>query len=741
MSASTYQRILQIGIFASLGVIFLLFSNLLFPYISSKQLSFNILMELLLPFWLVLIWKFPAFRPAKSYITWGLTAFLAAILITSFTGIDFNLSFWGDVERLLGFFHIFHFFLFYLYIITVFRTRDDWYLLLSASVLVATIQAFIILTGERIGTIGNTAYVSGYMLFNIYFAVLLCLRTTIMKQWPFYISIILMLVAFFRADTSGAIIGLGVSVLLLIFLLGLFAHRRRLRQIALITFSIAVIAVVALFSQYNQAWFQENSFLKDLSVNKATFQTRWLSWEGAMRDFPAHPILGTGFGNYAIIFDRQFNPEFFNYSTTETYFDRAHNNLIDIVSTTGLVGLFAYLSIFIAALMAWLKAVKRHAYRVLPGSEGTAMRELLVMAALLTAYFIQNLAVFDSLPTYMGLMISLAYLIFITRPEIETEPVSNVPAISDTKEYIGLILVGLLMLFVVFTYNVRSMRMLSRVIDAYSYVASSLYVKGFNAYRDALAINSPLVRDARTTVINIVISNPTIFQYFSPDNYKEGIDFVEAELEKNLAYNPNDSLAQMQAAQIYDIISRYYTNQPSLFAQYSDKAVEAIDKSIAASPRRSPVYFVKGQILASRGDIDGAEETFLYAQSLNPEYIEGHCQLANFYFVVERVEEAAPYVETCLQGGGRTLMTAVLKEFSTRYYEAKDDERLLLTYRALSTQVEEALLLANLAQAELKAGNLEEALTAAVKAAEVDPSLRPAVEGFIEQIESGFAPE
>jgi len=357
-----------------------------------------------------------------------------------------------------------------------------------------------------------------------------------------------MLIAFFRADTSGAIIGLGVSVLLLIFLLGLFAHRRRLRQIALIVFSVAVIAVVALFSQYNQPWFKENPFLKDLSVNKSTFQTRWLSWEGAFRDFPDHPILGTGFGNYALIFDRQFNPEFFNYSTTETYFDRAHNNLIDIVSTTGLVGLFAYLSIFIAAAMAWFRAVKRHGFRVQPGAEGTAMRELLVMAALLAAYFIQNLAVFDSLPTYMGLMISLAYLIFITRPETETEPIPSAPSISDTKEYIGLVMAGILMLIIVFSYNVRSMNMLTRVIEAYSYVATGQYNLGLESYREALAMDTPLIRDARTTLVNIVISNPSIFQRFSEDNLKESIDFVETELEKNVAYNPADSLTQMQAA-------------------------------------------------------------------------------------------------------------------------------------------------------------------------------------------------
>ncbi|HPW05915.1 MAG TPA: hypothetical protein PLA05_03080, partial [bacterium] len=270
MSAKSYQRILQFGVFASLGVIFLLFGNLLFPYISSKQLVFNILMELLLPFWLVLIWKFPEFRPQKSWITWGLIAYLAAILLSSFTGVDFNLSFWGDVERLLGVFHVFHFFLLYLYLITAFRRREDWYWLLSASVLVAAVEAIIIIRGEAIGTIGNTAYVSGYMLFNLYFAVILLLRTAGKWQWPFYVAIVLMLMAFFKADTSGAIIGLAGSLALLLFLFGLLATKKRVRRWSWLILVVVIVGVVALFSQYQQPWFQANPILHDLSFNKNT---------------------------------------------------------------------------------------------------------------------------------------------------------------------------------------------------------------------------------------------------------------------------------------------------------------------------------------------------------------------------------------------------------------------------------------------------------------------------------------
>ncbi len=738
MSAKIYQRILQVGLFASLGVIFLLFANLLFPYISSKQLSFNIMMELLLPFWLILVWKYPSFRPQKSAMTWGLVAYFTAILISCFTGVDFNLSFWGDVERLLGFFQIFHFFLFYIFLITAFRNREDWYWLLSASVLVAAIEALMIVRGEAIGTIGNTAYVSGYMLFNLYFSALLLLRTPWKRQWPFYIAILVMLLAFFKANTSGAIIGLGTSLLLLLFLLGLFAARKMVRRTSLISFAIALVAVIALFSQYNQPWFQNNKRLHNLSIYKSTFQTRLLSWQGAARDFSSHPWLGTGFGNYATIFDRQFDSAFFNYSTSETYFDRAHNNLIDIASTTGVVGLVSYLSIFAAALWAWFRSIKKHHFRILPGAEGLAMRELLVIAALLAAYFIQNLAVFDSLATYMGLMLALAYLVYLTQKEEKTEEleVESTAAIKPVAEFTGLAITGILVIIVIFAYNVRPWRMLTKTIEAYAYTSSGQVASGFLSYKQAFAYNTPLDRDARNTLVNMVIGNPTMFTRLSMGDIQVNLAYTIETLEKNVAYNENDSLMQMQAAQIYDIASRYYYQQPAMFKTYSDKAIDAAEKSVAASPGRAPVYFVLAQIQANRGDYQGAEKSFLTAYNLNPNYVDSHCQLANYYFLVKDSRYQG-FVDSCLDKGGKTVMPDVLASSTEYYLKNKDNGKLLLAYRLMAEKGSiDAILYVNLAKAELAAGNVEAALNAAVKAADIDESLRPAVQAFLKGLQA-----
>ena len=88
-----YENILKFGVILSLFSFFIIDKSLYFPYITGKQIYFNILIEILAVFCLALVVKYPEARPKKSYITWSLLAFFASLLVSSFFSIDFNLSF------------------------------------------------------------------------------------------------------------------------------------------------------------------------------------------------------------------------------------------------------------------------------------------------------------------------------------------------------------------------------------------------------------------------------------------------------------------------------------------------------------------------------------------------------------------------------------------------------------------------------------------------------------------------
>ena len=728
MSQKAYLYILKFGLLLSLITPLLISGNFLFPYISTKQVYFNILIEILAIFWIVFIFKYPEWRPKKSLISIGLIAYFSAIFISTLTGVDFNLSFWGDVERMLGFFHILHFLIFYFILITVIRGKRDWLNLFNVSVVIATLVSLYSFKINH-STIGNTAYVSGYLLFNIYFVLILISNY---KNWAYRAAYILalipMLLTFIKMQTSGAYVGLGVSLLLLLFLSGILNRNKKVRMATFSSFAVVIILISLVFGFKNSAFVKNNYYLNTLtsliSSDKITFKTRLISWNAALKDFPEHPIFGTGHGNYAIIFDRHFDPKFYDYMRSDTYFDRAHNNLIDIVSTIGLVGLITYLSIFAAV-----------AYYLISGFRNGKINsnEFALLVALVSAYFIQNLAIFDSLVTYISLMVTLGYIYWLNRPE----PVEAKDEPLDNKEIFLLGLVGMLALIVIYQYDYKPIKMLTGTIDGQRvYARTGDMPKVMEEYKKALSYGTGLDRDSRTTFIRLITQNPSVLKNLPVQKAREILEYAISLGEKNLAHNPEDSLQLMEMAQLLNITATFYNNEADNFNAYLHRAEEMMDRAIAASPGRIPPYFAKAQIHLTRGDYEKTVETLKYAISLNPKYPDSHCQLGKFYFYFQKQEEGYRELDQCIDLGGVGALypAALIKELGAHY--AVDPKRALPVYRRLTElDPKDTKAWIELAKLYAAAGKKEEARNAALKAAEVDPSLREGVENFIRNLE------
>ena len=732
MSQKIYLNILKFGVYLSLLTVFFVFKSLLFPFITSKQISFNILIEALFIFWLALIIKYPEYRPKKSWITYGLIGFFAALLISCFTSVDFNLSFWGDVERMLGVFHLLHFLAFYFIIITVFREWRDWKFLFIISLVFSVFVSYIGITGEKAwSTIGNTAYVAGYIIFNIYFALLLFFkeRNKIIK-WLYLIPIPIMLMAFKRCGISGAYVGLGLSVIILFFLYGLLSKNKKIKIITLGIGLLTVLLTGLIFTNRDSDWVKNTPFIsaaRGINFQKNTFQTRLISWRAAAKDFKNHPILGTGHGNYAIIFDKYFEPTFYDYTRSETYFDRAHNNLIDIGSTTGLLGLLTYLAIFIAVAYYLIKGYRE---------EKINLHEFVLLTCLIIAYFVQNLAVFDSLVTYMGIMMVLGYIYWLNRKEEERE-VTEERGLENKEIYI-LAGVGLLIFIIMYQYNIKPLKMLVGTIDGQRAYSQGDIVKTIDTYKKALSYQTILDRDSRTSLNRLFTSNASQLKKLGQEKGQEILDYNIELAEANVKYNTSDSLNQMILAQILNNAASYNSDNPEKFNYYSNRALEAIDKSIEASPGRVPIYFQKAQIYITRGEKDKAVETLKYAVSLNEKYYDSSCHLAKVLFFYKDAEEGYKYMDQCIDLGGANLLAPAntVKSLVNYYVEQEDWPKVISLYQRL-TQLEqkETKHWINLAKLYAQIGDKEKAREAAERAGEIDSSIKNYVEEFIGGLE------
>ena len=733
MPQKIYLTILKSGIYLSFVSVFLVFKNLLFPFITSKQISFNILIEILFVLWFAFIIKYPEYRPKKSWISFGLIGFFTAMILSCFTTVDFNLSFWGDIERMLGIFHLLHFLAFYFIIITVMRTWRDWKILFIISVICAVFVSFYGLANKHYSTIGNTAYVSGYLIFNMYFCLILFFKEKSKGlRWLYILPIPIMLLEFEKASTTGAHVGLGFSVIVLLLLYALLSKNKRIKAYLSAAFLIAVLILTFAFINKESNWVKSNSILRmvgEVNVQKNTFQTRLISWKAALKDFPNHPVLGTGHGNYAITFDKYFEPTFYDHTRSETYFDRAHNNIVDIASTTGGLGLVAYLLIFIAAIYYLISGYRK---------EKISMNEFILLVSLMIAYFIQNLAVFDSLVTYMALMAMLGYIYWLSNQEAKLPIGSLASSEFINKEIYALAGAGLIILIIMFQYNIKPLKMLTGTIQGQIAFAQKDFEGGIEIYKKALSYNTILDRDSRDSLIRAIASNYSAIAGMDKQKAKEILDYAVELAEENVKYNPRDSLMQMQLAQILNITARFHGGNAQRFSFYSDRALEAIDKSIESSPGRIPIYFVKAQIQATRNEQEQAIETLQYATSLNEKYYDSYCNLAKYYFIFKQEENGHKTMDQCIDKGGSGLLAPAdyVKSLINHYAESQDWDKSLKLYKRLSElEKDNAKVWVNLAKLYAQTGDIESAKKAAEKAAELDHSMINAVEEFIRGLE------
>ena len=188
----TEQNILQaikFGIYAVLFLPLVVFPDLIiplfFPFITSKAFLFQIIIEIIFALYLVLAIQNASFRPKKSLLFLAVGAYFGAIFLSTLFGVDVSRSFFGNYERMWGFFQLAHFFLFFIILAGVFKSRDEWNKLIrvalffgALSMAVGLVQFFypLVYGGgvSRASSItGNTSFFASYLFFPFLFSLFL----------------------------------------------------------------------------------------------------------------------------------------------------------------------------------------------------------------------------------------------------------------------------------------------------------------------------------------------------------------------------------------------------------------------------------------------------------------------------------------------------------------------------------------------------------------------------------------
>jgi putative inorganic carbon (hco3(-)) transporter len=372
-------------------------------------------------------------------------------------------------------------------------------------------------------------------------------------------------------------------------------------------------------------------------------QIRLIVWKGALEIFKRYPLFGSGVETFAYAY-YGFRPAEHNLvSEWDFLYNKAHNEYLNYLATTGLFGFASYLAV-ILTFIAW--TVKRILNHELSGKDKKIASSSLMLIALLAAdisYLAQNFFSFSVV------VIALFFYLFPGLAFLGTEEKLKEYHLPFTtswfiqrKFYSTLSLWIICIMATIFTFKLHSY-----------WTADTLYAKGsqandqgipgraYNDLTDALELNSgePLYRSelAYAAAGASVALTPTD----ATTAAKLKIQSQE-ETSRVLASDPNNVSFWRTAIRTYFLLS-------TADSAYLPKTLETLDQTIKLAPTDPKLTYNKALILGQMKKNHEAVEALKKTIELKPNYRDAHFALGNFYYDLKEKDKAADEMKTVLK--------------------------------------------------------------------------------------------
>lgn len=200
------------------------------------------------------------------------------------------------------------------------------------------------------GFSGNKNILSGTLYTFLPFLFLGVYRSNKKTRWIFILSIVILIYLIWQLRTrsilfAGVIFALATA---LYYLYGLLKHKL-LKILLIIAPFIAIAIFITVFFLGYAPEVSEILHLKE-GTKTGTLAERFTIWTKSIELFNQHPILGVGSGNWKIAFPEVGFEGLQRAEQATTFFARPHNDWIQILCETGIIGGFIWISIWATTL-------------------------------------------------------------------------------------------------------------------------------------------------------------------------------------------------------------------------------------------------------------------------------------------------------------------------------------------------------------------------------------------------------
>jgi O-antigen ligase len=271
----------------------------------------------------------------------------------------------------------------------------------AAAIIIARFPALLSLTPlstqrEYLSTFGNTTYFAGYLVLTLPIAATAMITGTGGTKKFFGAAALLVVIAYLLILTESRIAWAGAIVSGILFITVNYSKPRTRWIVWGIVLAGGVI-VYFLFPEIIQRRLT-TVFTKS---PESTLTRRLFFYEGALRAFFASPFIGNGIGNFTMFLARFRSPDYWIYKS-EDLVPHAHNEYLEILSETGIIGL----ALFCAILVLYFRNIGKS----IKGRSGTNRTIMAGFFCGITGVLIDNLASLNlrTIPVGMGFWMVMA---------------------------------------------------------------------------------------------------------------------------------------------------------------------------------------------------------------------------------------------------------------------------------------------------------------------------------------------
>ena len=733
-------------------------SGFFFPYVVPRNLYFRALVEIGTA---MLVLALSSGRKRLDLrgepIFWALVAFLAAATLSAFFSPARMHSFFGDFERMGGVWAWLNLVLFFLLLRTL---RDsDWPWILNSALAVSLVvgvptilqhaditalaRATNAIPFASVATIGNSGLLAAYLLLNVAIAGYLA-STSVRFRLAYLAAGAINLLALIYAENRSTVLGVLVGAVIGAVIFETINTRSRKKWIApLLTagLAIGVLGAVAWVRTFPTSTLTQRlpAVVQRLAeTGPSGDASRTMQWRAAIEGFKDRPLLGYGPENHNLVWSAHFDPDI---ARTETeIFDRTHNQFLEVLATTGILGTVAFLAIWLAIGTTLVRAFR--AGRISPSSAAVLWGLQIAYAIYLTFWFV------DLNSTMLWIMIAALIASRGTVGPVVLEASGTDPHPARARPVMALA-AAVVLVAALYTEGYTPLladRALARVDSPEGTVADGLYDLEFLSRSGAhQTSHTPMV------MAQYVSSLGPEFGRIRRDSSERKI--VERAFNETLAAfaveihrdTLNDRLYSHEAGLLMEA-ARFYRS-PS----YRQQAIDAFHKAIELSPRRIEQRLGLANVYMTGHDYERAVVVLTDAVKTDPELGEPRYRLAQAYIGAGKGDSALAMLQTSLRlryvGAPATYLAMGKRlEFSGRsgaaaalysdYLEAKYTEAVWDRTETIDRPIPatDIAVAAHLPLLYMRAKESELAVKSAAALSVFDPSRTPIVDRFVSDL-------